>query len=163
MNKNFYLLALASILLSGCEDEEVIPPVPSGIRINEIIVYEYPVTDGGIPWDDPLFGSATGPDVLWQITGPQTIWSSVYFPNSDGGVLEFTEGFPVFLNDPEATYQVKLWDKDDLDVSDLASSDDEMVSIAWQPFTNSGETGTEWIELTSGNTVMDIQVTYLFE
>ncbi|MFN9800014.1 MAG: hypothetical protein ACK54P_08365, partial [Bacteroidota bacterium] len=100
----------------------------------------------------PLFGSATGPDVLWQITGPQTIWSSVYFPNTDAGVLEFTEGFPVFLNDPEATYQVKLWDKDDLDVSDLASSDDEMVSIAWQPFTNSGETGTEWIELTSGNT-----------
>lgn len=158
--KKSLLWLIPAMLWAGCREEE---KELTAVRINRIIVHEYPVTNGAVPWDDPVIGSSTGPDLMWKITGPENRNSSIYFADADGSALTFTSGFPVTLNRPTSTYYLELWDVDDLDGSDFGSVDDLMVSIPWKPFTDNGESGTEWIELTSSNTVVDVQVTYLFE
>jgi hypothetical protein len=153
-------LLVSAFSLAGCrEDEKEL----SAVKINRITVLEYPVTNGGVPWDDPLIGSATGPDVTWKISGPENKASGVYFEDADGSPLAFETGFPVILNSPGSTHYLELWDVDDLDGSDIGSADDKMVSIAWKPYTGNGESGTEWVEITGPNAVVNIQVTYMFE
>jgi hypothetical protein len=160
----YYNLIIIALLMAGftsCKEEA--PAVPSSIKISQIIVHEYPVTSGAVPWDDPIIGSSTGPDVFWKITGPQSVESDVYFGDVNGEELVFDTGFPDYLNRPESTYYFELWDKDDIDGSDLGSTDDKIVSIGWKPYTGNGESGTEWVELVGPGVVADVKVTYLFE
>lgn len=150
------------LLFTSCKKESEQLEL-SSVKITKIIINEYPVTNGGVPWDDPFIGTATGPDVTWKISGPQLIESSTYFEDTNGGELEFSSDFPAYISVPESVYSIQLFDIDDLDSSDLGSSDDLMVEIPWKPSSTSSGAGTEWINVTGTNTSIDIQVTYLYE
>lgn len=149
------------ILLSGCEKEKA--STISAVKINKITVIDYPITNGAVPWDDPVIGSSTGADLTWKLTGPQTFNSSIYFGNVSGENLEFNgNDFPINLNSPQGTYTLSLYDLDDLDGSDFASNDDLMGRFSFIPY-SPGSKGTETIEYSEDGITVQLNVTYLFE
>lgn len=159
--KKLILISAAAMLLFGCTKEEA--NTISAVRINKITVIDYPITNGAVPWDDPIIGSSTGADVSWSISGPQSFTSAIYFPDASGASLEFTgNGFPISLNSPQGTYTIQLIDIDDLDGSDFASSDDVMGSFSFVPY-SPGSKGSEIIEYTENDITVQLDVTYLFE
>lgn len=163
MTKSSTFLCLSLLFLfTSCEKESEELTL-SSVKITKIIVNEYPITNGGVPWDDPFIGSATGPDITWKISGPQLLESTTYFGDASGNAIEFSSDFPAYISVPESVYSIQLFDIDDLDSSDLASNDDLMVEIPWKPSSTSSGAGTEWINVTGVNTSIDIQVTYLYE
>jgi hypothetical protein len=158
-------VAALALSLTGCVDtaEEAPAPVISTVKITNITVTEYPLTNGAVAWDDPFIGSATGPDIRWKITGPENFQSTVYFENCDGSELTYTAGgLPIYLNQPLQEYTLELWDIDDLDGSDLGSVDDLMSSITFLPWI-AGATGTEVLELSNTQMTVQIEFTYMFE
>lgn len=168
MKKLFYLMgAIAFFSMSSCvdstEDPIIVDPEISSVKITKITIVDFPFTNGGTAWDDPLIGSSTGADVQWKITGPQTFASSDYFPDCDGSILEFNGGtLPIFLDQPNSTYTLELWDIDDLGSSDWGSTDDLLSSISFTPF-SVGATGTEILEFSNAEMTVQLELTYLFE
>lgn len=161
MKKLIYFFAL-SIIFFSCEKEDV--KEISAVRISKIVVVDYPVTNGAVPWDDPFIGSATGPDVSWKIRGSQTFTSATYLPDANGeNSIEYSgQGFPITLNSPKGTYSFDIIDLDDLDGSDFGSTDDVMATINFTPY-SANSTGTEIVEFSSGNATVQFEFTYLFE
>jgi hypothetical protein len=160
--KKLTLLIVFAIILSSCAKEDT--KEISAVRISKIVIVDYPVTNGAIPWDDPFIGSATGPDVSWKIRGSQTFTSATYLPDANGeNSIEYSgQGFPITLNSPKGTYSFDIIDLDDLDGSDLGSIDDVMATINFTPY-SANSTGTEIVEFSSGNATVQFEFTYLFE
>lgn len=149
--------------LTACIEEAVVVKEVSAVRVNSLTIISYPVTNGGVPWDDPFFGSATGADLSWSITGAQNFTSTTYFPDADGTPVIFQgEEFPLFLNNPRSSYTLRLIDIDDLDASDLLSEDDIMAELVFTPYSEGNE-GDLTLEFSSGSTTVQLAVTYLFD
>ena len=158
-------IAALALSLTGCVDttEEAPAPVISTVKISNITLTEYPLTNGAVAWDDPIIGSATGADIRWKITGPENFESTVYFENCDGSTLVFnTGGLPIYLNHPLQEYTFEIWDKDALDGSDIGSVDDLMSSITFLPWI-AGAVGTETLELSNPQMTVQIEFTYMFQ
>lgn len=155
------LIFLFLACLFGCTEESV--KRVSTVKITRIVVNEYPLTNGAVPWDDPFIGSATGPDVSWKITGPQTISSGVYFDDTDGDTLIFNISSSVYLDKPSEQYTIQLWDIDDLDGSDLGSSDDLMKSLTFTPWRSEEDEDRDAIIVYDNNAEIIIDIEYLYE
>lgn len=139
------------------------------IRINQIVISGYPQTNGNSAWDDPFLGSSTTADVSFRIIRPSgSIFNSAtYFPNALGGPITFisTSGLPFVIssNDVDNAHTFQVMDLDDIDSSDLGSSDDIMVSLSFIPETLIDGPGTVFpstITLSNGATVVQLSVTY---
>lgn len=159
----FSTLALIAITFFGCEPDHT---TITAVRINKIKIISYPILTGGSSWDDPLIGSTSGPDVSWAITGHENYSALAHFTDCTGSVLEFTTTnnttLPVFLNDPNGTYVLSIYDIDGLDGSDFASSDDLMAAVSFTPY-SSGDTGTIYAQFEDSDLKVQIEFTYLFE
>ena len=156
------IFALMTITFFGCEPDHT---TISAIKVNKITILEYPMLTSGAPWDDPFLGSATGPDIYWTIVGPDN-YTGNYFTNCSGDALEYNTtnngGLPVYLNSPNSTYTLYIYDKDDLDGSDLASGDDLLAAVTIDPYT-AGDDGVITYEYADGDMKAQIEFTYLFE
>jgi len=163
MSRPFLVAALFAVFFSvtSCEKEETGPP--DSMRINKIYITEYPITNGGVPWDDPFIGSATPPDISWTITGPQSFNANSMLQDADGVSIEFTNGLPIFLTELESTYAFRVWDIDDLDGSDLGSNDDEIGAIGFIPWANDGDEDRTTIYLEGDGCSVQMEVSYLRE
>lgn len=151
-------LALIAVTFFGCEADHI---TISAIKVNKITILEYPMLTSGTPWDDPFLGSATGPDIYWTIEGADN-YSGYYISNCEGQQLEYTGGLPVFLNSPNSTYTLYIYDKDGLDGSDLGSGDDLLAAVTVDPYT-AGDDGVITYEYADGDMKAQIEFTYLFE
>lgn len=158
----FSTLALIAVTFFGCEPDHV---TISAIKVNKITILEYPMLTSGTPWDDPFLGSATGPDIYWTIVGPDN-YTGTYFADCSGQALEYNNtnngGLPVFLNSPNSTYTLYIYDKDGLDGSDLGSGDDLLAAVTVDPYT-AGDDGVITYEYADGDMKAQIEFTYLFE
>lgn len=139
------------------------------IRINQITISGYPQTNGGSAWDDPFIGSSTSADVSYRIIRPSgSIFNSeTYLPNATGGPITFnsTSGLPFVISpsDVDNSHTFQVMDLDDLDSSDLGSSDDIMVSLSFIPETlidGPGAVFPSTITLSNGATTVQLSVTY---
>ena len=160
----FSLITMLLFLLVGCsKDEDQSKGVPSAVKITRIIINQYPVTSGAVPWDDPFLGSSTGADIFWSISGPESFNSTVYFPNCDGDTIATTTDFPIYLQNPETLHTIKLWDMDDIDGSDLGSDNDLMVTISFTAWEKDGDEEREALVLSNSDAEIILDVTYLYE
>lgn len=157
------LIIVTSIILNGCTKDETSKGKPSAVKITHITINEYPVTNGAIPWDDPFIGSATGPDIYWRITGPETFNSTVYFADCNGDTIGTSTDFPIYLQNPESEHTIQLWDMDDLDGSDLGSDNDLISSIQFTAWKNEGDEERQALVIQSSNTEIILDVTFLYE
>jgi hypothetical protein len=161
MKKKLLYLSFLIIFL-GCTKDKESKDV-SAIRITKIQLQSYPVTNGAVPWDDPFLGSATGPDITWRISGPESFDSGFFAQDANGSAIVYTNGLPITLNSPKSQYTIQFWDIDDIDASDLASDDDLIISASFTPWVNEGDEERDAIVLNTGNTEIIIDVDYLFE
>lgn len=160
----FSTLALIAVTFFGCEPDHT---TITAIRVNKIKIINYPILTGSSAWDDPLIGSTSGPDIAWSISGSDNYSTTTHFTDCTGNVIEFTttnnsSTLPVFLNDPNGTYTLGIWDIDGLDGSDFASTDDLMAEVTFTPY-SSGDTGTMYGEFEDSDLKIQIEFTYLFE
>ncbi len=159
-----YLILTFPFIFFGCsKDEDQSKGVPSAVKITRIIINQYPVTSGAVPWDDPFLGSSTGADIYWSISGPESFNSTVYFANCDGDTIATTTDFPIYLQNPETTHTIKLWDMDDIDGSDLGSDNDLMTSISFAAWAKDGDEERQALVLSNSDTEIILDVTYLYE
>lgn len=157
------IVSLFFLTLTSCVEEAIVVEEVSAVRVNSLTVISYPVTNGGVSWDDPFLGAATGADLSWSIAGPQNFTSTTYFPDADGTPVIFQgDEFPLFLNNPRSSYTLRLIDLDDLDASDLLSEDDIMAELVFVPYSEGSE-GDLTLEYSSGSTTVQLDVTYLFD
>lgn len=163
MKKLFILSFFIVLLTAGCTKESEKKKTVSAVRITGIHLNTYPVTNGGVPWDDPFLGSATGPDITWAIRGPENFDSGYMAQNADGTAIQFTNGLPINLNKPKDQYVIEFWDLDDLDASDFASEDDLMFSTAFTAWTSEADEERDALILYINNAEIVIDVDYLFE
>lgn len=108
------------------------------LTIHSLVINNYPITDGGTPWDDPFLGASTSADVFWEINGPgqNDAESSFYYPNVSGESLLFDAfglPFSIQTNNLNDLYSIIIWDKDNTGTSDAGSSDDVMFSVNFTP------------------------------
>lgn len=108
---------------------------PSKMRINRIELTNYDVTkENGGSWDDSVLGSGSGPDVYIKIfkgvsdSQNDLIFTSENSINSTGSKIVYTSGLPFDIDFVETYHTIIYMDKDDLDSSDIFSSDDFMKS-----------------------------------
>jgi hypothetical protein len=168
MTKLHYLNLLTALVLlfgmpSCSKDANGDKGKPSTVKITRITINSYPITNGAVPWDDPFLGSATGPDVTWVINGPENFGASVYFADCSGDTLITTTDFPIYMQNPENAHTISLWDKDDLDGSDLGSVDDLMASISFTPWRQEGDEEKDALILNTSTAEIILDVTFLYE
>jgi hypothetical protein len=149
----FGLSALA-FGFQSCEKED---PTPISATVNSITVSQFPMTDSfGDGWD-----LTTNPDIYTTIGTGTTISASVYssptyFTDaSSPGTYTFSGGFPIQLA-IGSTYNVGVWDLDDLD------ADDVIGGLSFTPLTAYTSSSSNNIQLTGGSFVITLNVTWNF-
>lgn len=152
----FTVLGLSALAFgfSSCEKED---PTPISATVNSITVTQFPMVDAfGDGWD-----LTTNPDIYATIGTGTTITSSVYnsptyFTDAASpGTYTFSGGFPVQLA-IGSTYNVGVWDLDDLD------ADDVIGGISFTPLTAYTASPSNNIQLTSGSFAITVNVTWNF-
>lgn len=165
MKKLLLWVPLLALLIVSCKKEEE-DPVAEAVRITSIEVQNYPLLDeDGNAWDDPALGSSTPPDVYYVIVesgGNETI-SDTYFDDADADALLFdnSSGLPVLIDNPTATLTIQFWDLDDLDASDVGSSDDLMVAISFKPYAEGDDMDVTSLIVEAGGVTLVVGVEFI--
>tara|TARA_B100000963_G_scaffold302195_1_gene275035 strand:- start:170 stop:838 length:669 start_codon:yes stop_codon:yes gene_type:complete len=126
---------------------------PNKIKINKIVVKDFPPTDNGAGWD-----LISGPDIYPEIYDPQNnllYSSSTYFPDADPQIdYDFDCSPSVDLTDPNAQYIFQLMDYD-------TGSDDWMGSIGFTPYySTNGFPSVLTYSVNTNGLSFDLHVTY---
>lgn len=97
------------------------------VRINSMVLSNYSLTTGGASWDESWTG-VSGPDIYVEVLQSNgTDISTGYYENTTGGNLTFSASpLPLTIYNPNQTLSFAVWDLDDIDGTDFASSDDLM-------------------------------------
>mmetsp|Transcript_16905 Transcript_16905/g.25823 ORF Transcript_16905/g.25823 Transcript_16905/m.25823 type:complete len:207 (+) Transcript_16905:16-636(+) len=140
------------------------------ITIHSISVSNYPQTDNGNAWDDPIIGTSTPPDIQWRFTrANNSVISGAYFSDATSSTLTFpssSTNLPLTILSPDVdeVNTLTIWDVDDLDGSDFGSSDDFMGGYDWVPSTfidNDGNTFPSTIIVGgNGSLQFELEVSY---
>jgi len=161
MKPKYFAFLYLTILLVSCSKDE--SKIASTAKITRIQINHYPTTNGAIPWDDPIIGSATGPDVKWRIFDSQNVFNGLYIEDVNGDTLVYTQSLPIYLDNPTQQHTVQLWDVDDIDGSDFGSNDDLMKSLTFTPWSSEDDKDRDALIVYDGNTEIILDVEYLYE
>lgn len=152
----FTVLGLSALAFGfqSCEKED---PTPVSATVNSITVTQFPMVDAlGDGWD-----LTTNPDIYTTMGTGTTITSSLYssptfFADAASpSTYAFSGGFPIQLA-MSSTYNVGVWDLDDLD------ADDVIGGLSFTPLTAYTANPSNNIQLTSGSFAITVNVTWNF-
>lgn len=165
MIKRIAPIFFLSFLAFSCAKEED-PVVAEAMRITSIQYEGYSTLnpDGGA-WDDPVIGSSTPPDIYFIIVesdGDEFV-SDLYFPDADGETLLFEEssGLPQLIDNPSSTLTIQFWDLDDLDASDVGSSDDLVNGISFRPYSEGDDLDVTQLVIQISGVTLTVGVEFL--
>jgi hypothetical protein len=137
---------------SNCDVEEQ----PVKMTITKITVNGFPANDNGSQWD---IGS--GADMYVVVAGESTtneIWRATnYYQDADHTAsYSFNLTTPIDILYPTMTYNVVLYDDDG---ESFLNPDDLVGTVPFKPY-QSGSSFPNVLTFTSGNTTVDLTVTY---
>ena len=137
------------------------------ICIESVLVSGYPTSINGAAWDDPTFGSSTGPDVSFHIYNPNgsDLISTLYFPDATGSTLNFNSQFPFCRSGSywDNDIAFSLYDLDDLDLSDVGSANDFMTGFTfnlWDRLSYADYPSTHTVNSSNSNLSMTFTLSY---
>ncbi|GAB4261720.1 MAG: hypothetical protein Kow0027_29260 [Saprospiraceae bacterium] len=127
---------------------------PSKIRVTNIRVTKFPATDNGAGWD-----LTSGPDiyVTMSYNGSLIYDSPSFYQNADPSqVYDFMPNSNLNLTNPTDTYEIDLYDFDDLD------ADDFMGGIQFVPYQDGNHFPSKLIIDAGGKVAFELSVVYTF-
>lgn len=141
-------LLAATFGLTSCEKED---PIPTSATVNSITVKSFPGTDAnGDLWDLTTAADIYVTMGLGTSASSSLYESPTYFNDApSSGTYTFSGGLPVQLTATQ-TYNIAVWDLDDLDADDLIGG----LTFVPNDFYVSGTTST----ITLSNAGFEIQV-----
>ncbi len=126
---------------------------PNSMRMNKIILKQFPTTDNGTPWD----AGSSYPDVyvvLYDNQSQSIVWSSdVYYEEATS---PGNYGFPIdgghTINRVKDRWSIYVIDYDSAD------EDDVMGGIEFAPYSDPNDPAT--VSMEAGDYKMDVEYTY---
>jgi len=123
MNKSILLLSISFLIFfNSCEEKGETPTNPNTVRVDSVTVYNYPMDEGGLEWDNNLTGDSINPDPYFTISfGTQLVFESDYIDDADGEPITFSDFESVIELSPTNLYTFSLYDYDSLAIDPLMS------------------------------------------
>lgn len=107
--------------------------------VTAIRVENYPITNAGVPWDDPFIGTSTPGDMQWRFIRPNDeVIEGGWYEDAIGSAMNYSSTnlpFTISQADLPETNSIVLYDVDDLDASDIGSDDDYVGGYDFTPST----------------------------
>lgn len=126
---------------------------PDVIRLSSIKVTSFPPTDNGAGWD-----LTSGADIYVVLSKGNTVLfnSSTYYQNaSETQTYDFNVNGWIDLDDPNSTYNIRLFDYDDFD------ADDFMGGYNFVPYSSTNGFPST-LALGNGQLVFELEISYTF-
>jgi len=115
------------------------------LTVTAVRVENYPITNAGVPWDDPIVGTSTPGDMQWRFVRPNNeLIAGGWYENAIGSPMNYSNTNLPFSIGPDDLFlsnSIQLYDVDDLDASDLLSEDDYVGGYNFTPSTYLDEPG----------------------